>query len=58
MLAEKKITAVAGAVGVGKSLLVAGDLAARFSVGSAWPDAAPGQAADVLIAGGNDEACI
>jgi hypothetical protein len=35
VLAEKKITVVAGAVGVGKSLLVAGDLAARLSVGAA-----------------------
>jgi len=55
VLAENKITVVAGVVGVGKSMLVAGDLAARVSVGSAWPDGSPGVAADVLIASGNDE---
>ena len=56
VLAVNKITVVAGAVGVGKSMLVAGDLAARVSAGSAWPDGTPGEAGDVLIASGNDHA--
>ena len=43
VLAVKKITVVAGAVGVGKSLLVAGDLAAWLPAGSAWPDGTPGK---------------
>jgi len=54
VLATGKITVIAGAAGVGKSLMVAADLAARLSVGSAWPDGAAQSAQDVLIASGQD----
>ncbi len=54
VLAVGKITVVAGVVGVGKSMLVAGDLAARLSAGAGWPDGTERAAGDVLIASGND----
>jgi len=47
---------VAGAGNVGKSLLVAGDFAARVSAGSAWPDGSACTPGDVLIASGHDSA--
>jgi hypothetical protein len=47
---------VAGQAGAGKSLLVAGDFAARVSTGSPWPDGSPCPLGDVLIASGEDGA--
>jgi hypothetical protein len=51
-----KISVVAGASNVGKSLLVAGDFAARVSTGSPWPDGSACPAGDVLIVSGHDGA--
>ena len=51
-----KIAVVAGAGNTGKSLLVAGDFAARVSNGSPWPDGSTCPAGDVLIASGHDSA--
>jgi putative DNA primase/helicase len=51
-----KISVVAGASNVGKSLLVAGDFAARVSTGSPWPDGSACPVGDVLIASGHDGA--
>jgi len=51
-----KIAVVAGVGNVGKSLLVAGDFAARVSSGSTWPDGSASPAGDVLIASGHDSA--
>jgi hypothetical protein len=49
-----KIAVVAGASDAGKSLLVAGDFAARVSNGLPWPDGSLCAAGDVLIVGGHD----
>ena len=51
-----KVAVVAGQAGAGKSLLVAGDFAARVSTGSPWPDGSPCPLGDVLIASGEDGA--
>ena len=53
-LALGKIAVVAGVGNAGKSLLVAGDFAARVSTGSPWPDGSGCTAGDVLIASGHD----
>ena len=54
-LALGKVSVVAGVPGAGKSLMVAGDFAARVSTGSAWPDGGECPRGDVFIAGGEDK---
>jgi putative DNA primase/helicase len=49
-----KVSVVAGASGVGKTLLVAGEFAARVSNGTPWPDGTECPAGEVLIATGED----
>ena len=51
-----KVAVVAGAPGTGKTLLVARDLAACVSSGTAWADRSACPCGDVLIASGEDSA--
>ena len=50
-----KLAVVAGAPEVGKSLLVAAELAAHVSTGSPWPDGSPCPLGEVVIVSGHDD---